>query len=104
MRRGHRRRIAEGVYRDGSGTSATVHVGTVQLEERFPPRTPLKVMQRWRQVTAEKLRVNRPRILGGTLAADVEVYLATLADRPALQALRRVHLAWWVARFPNRSR
>jgi hypothetical protein len=61
-------------------------------------------MQRWRQVTAEKLRANRPRVFGGTLAADVEVYLATLADRPALQALRRVHLAWWVARFPNRSR
>src|ERR1700719_1918683 len=104
MRRGHRRRIADGVYRDGSGIAATVHVGTVQREERFPPGTPLRVIQRWRQVTAEKLRANRPRIVSGTLAADVEVYLATLADRPALQALRRGHLAWWVARFPNRSR
>src|SRR5437763_11868653 len=98
MRRGRRRRIAEGVYQDGSGVSATVHVGTVQLEERFPAGTPLKVMQRWRQVTAERLRANRTRIVRGTLAADVEVYLATLADRPALQGLRRVHLGWWVAR------
>jgi integrase len=30
--------------------------------------------------------------------------LKTLVDRPALQALRRVHLAWWVSRFPNRYR
>jgi len=104
MRKGHRRRIAEGVYQDGNGVAATVHVGTVQLEERFPAGTSLKVIQRWRQVTAERLRANRVHLTAGTLAADVEVYLATLADRPALQALRRVHLAWWVSRFPNRSR
>jgi integrase len=104
MRKGRRVRIAEGIYRDGSGVSATVHLGTVQLEERFPLETPLRVMQRWRQMTAEKLRTQRPRIVGGTLAADVETYLKTLVDRPRLQALRRVHLAWWVSRFPNRYR
>jgi hypothetical protein len=103
MRKGRRRRIAEGVYQDGSDVAATVHVGTVQLEERFPAGTSLNVIQRWRQVTAEKLRANRVHLTAGTLAADVEVYLATLADRPVLQALRRVHLAWWVSRFPNRS-
>jgi integrase len=104
VRNGRRIRIAEGVYRDGSGISATVHVGPIQLEERFPLATSLKVMQRWRQMTAEKLRAQRPRVVSGTLAADVEVYMKTLADRPALQALRRVHLAWWVSRFPNRFR
>src|SRR6266478_8061078 len=78
--------------------------GTVQLEERFPAWTSLKVIQRWRQVTAEEVRANRTHITGGTLAADVEVHLATLADRRTLQALRRVHPAWWVSRFPNRCR
>ena len=80
MRRGHRRRIAEGVYQDGSGVAATVHVGTAQLEERFPAGTSLKVIQRGRQVTAERLRANRVHLTAGTLAADVEVYLPL--DRP----------------------
>ena len=49
--------------RDGSGISATVSVArSVQREKRFPPETPLKVVQRWRQLKAEELRTNRPRI------------------------------------------
>src|SRR5437667_12008548 len=105
MRRGKRIRISSGVYRDGSGISATVSVAKgVQREKRFPLRTPLKVVQRWRQLKAREWHSSRPRVAAGTLAADVETYLKTLVDRPSLQALRRVHLAWWVARFPNRSR
>jgi hypothetical protein len=30
----------------------------------------------------------------GTLARDVETYLPLLADRPALQRDRRLHLSW----------
>jgi integrase len=105
MGRGKRTRISSGVYKDASGLSATVSVARgLQREKRFPLGTALGIIKRWRQVTAERLRANRPHIVAGTLAADVQVYLATLIDRPALQALRRVHLAWWVARFPNRSR
>jgi hypothetical protein len=33
------------VYQDGSGVAAPVHVGIVQLEERFPAATSLEVIQ-----------------------------------------------------------
>jgi integrase len=105
MRRGKRVRISSGIYQDAGGISATVKVARgVQREKRFPLATSLKVVRRWRQLTAEELRTSRRHVEKGTLAADVDVYLGTLVDRPALQALRRVHLAWWVARFGNRSR
>ena len=53
------------------GISATVKVARgVQREKRFPLATSLKVVRRWRQLTAEELRTSRRHVEKGTLAAS----------------------------------
>jgi integrase len=97
----HRRiRIAKGIYKDRGALAAIVRVGTApharQKERRYPLGTSLREIQTWRRVTADKLRKGlKSRAARGTFDADIVDYLATLKDKPALQALRRKHLEWW---------
>jgi len=92
-----RRRERGNVRRKRSGLQAYVRVAGVLYSKMFPADTPRETWRAWIDAT-----VDEPA--AGTLAADVEVYLATLADRPKREAERRVQLAYWIARFPKRPR
>lgn len=61
-------------------------------------------MQAWIDETFLNYRRKHPRGAKGTLAGDVVTYLATLVNRPALQAERTFQLAWWCERFGHRAR
>lgn len=89
--------------RDGHPV-AYVQVGDQQRYKRFAIGTPPATVRAWREETRASLRAAGLRGARGTLAADVPVYLKTLADRPALQKERTYQLQWWVDRFGHRAR
>lgn len=102
-RKGKRRRIAPGIYADGSGFAATVKVGdSLQREKRFTPSgdlsADLRKMQRWQLRTRATLLSTQPtRPASDTLAAAVPRFLATI---PAGSTARRDYeklLATWIA-------
>ena len=81
-RRGRRKRIGKGLYRDSYGLSATVKVGTgleaVQREKRFAFDTPHKELRAWQDDTRAELRRLQRRPVAavrGTLTDDVTRYL-----------------------------
>lgn len=82
-------RVHEG---KGGMHTRTVDLGTAPRE-----------MQEWIDTTWKRHRT-RPRGQKGTLAADIPIYLALLADRPRLQQNRAHQLAWWCEQFGDRSR
>src|SRR5262245_22275240 len=82
-KRGRRKRVGKGIYRDGYGLSATVKVGTgdraYQREKRFPFDTVFKDIRSWQEAMRSELRAlsERPvNLTRGTLEADAESYLA----------------------------
>ena len=92
-----------GVRRDASGKiQAYVRAGGQLRFRRFPPRTPLETVRRWRLDTRVSLGLTqRP---AGTLAADIEPFLRQIADRPRLVAERRQQVEWWAARLGHLRR
>lgn len=106
-RKGRRRRIAPGIYADGSGLSAIVVVGSgerrQQREERFPIGTDLVELERWQLRTRATLLGEQPKIAARhTLAADVPRYLATLTGRRREDD--RALLQHWIDVFGERPR
>jgi hypothetical protein len=57
--RGQRRRIREGVYADSWGIAATVKVGRIQRERRFPHDAPAALIMRWRAQARAELEGER---------------------------------------------
>lgn len=109
----HRVRIAKGVYRDQHGLAATVKVGRVQRERRFPLDAPLDELKEWQATVRADLwkqERNRPAPLPdeppaarGTLAVDIDRYVKLLAGRPS-EGSERAHLRAWVPLYGTRRR
>lgn len=76
----------------------TVKARGVQRERRFPLSTSARTIQDWKDRERGRLKEWRPAATRGTFAKDVERYLDTLADRPALKKERTTQLDWWIAR------
>jgi integrase len=77
----------------------TVKVGQHQQERRFPVGTSLRAIQDWKDRVRGRLKEQRPKADKGTLTTDVDRYLETLADRPALKKERTYQLEWWLRKF-----
>lgn len=97
-----RTRIAEGVYRDKYGVAATVKVGTVQREHRFPPESSLDYIQAWRARTRSELLEDRDAIPKDTpaperrsFASDLPRYLKKIEHRVGYKS-DRSHLRAWL--------
>lgn len=99
----HRERIAKGVYRDQWGIAATVKVGKLQREKRFPSDAGLKEIKNWQDETRVALRKIAPTTQRGTFAADAERYLRAVAAMPTYKE-REKHIGLWSAEFGARAR
>lgn len=96
-----RQRIASGIYADAYGLAATVKVGTVQREKRYPAGTDLKELQRWQHRTRSDLHDEQPAFdmpTRGTLKTDATRYLKQIAGRPG-SAADASHLRAWIDRL-----
>lgn len=109
--RGARTRIAPGVFSDAIGLSAVVKIGSgktgTQKEKRFARGTSLKEIRDWQSATRAALAKKRGRSVKGqtrgTLAADVQTYLATILNRPKYGSAKSC-LAAWCEAFGHRRR
>lgn len=99
-----RTKIAEGIWKDAKGLSGIVKARGIQRERRFPPATSLRTIEDWRQRERVRLKDAKPRGGRGSLASDIDRYLDTLGDRPALKKERTRQLEWWRERFGTRRR
>jgi integrase len=96
-------RIAEGIYQDQYGLAATVKVGRIQREQRFPLDEPLDRVKAWRVRTRADLTderetavaVDGPQPERGTFAHDLPRYLKLIAGRASYKA-DRSHLSAWL--------
>lgn len=96
-------RIAEGIYRDQYGLAATVKVGRIQREKRFPPDTPLDTMKAWlvriraelTEDRSETQSIDEPIPERGTFAHDLPRYLKKIEGRASYKA-DRSHLRAWL--------
>jgi integrase/recombinase XerC len=98
-RKGKRKRLAEGIYKDDSGIAARVRVGSgatqIGREKRYPLGTDLKTIQRWQLTTRAELLGDLPaKAARGSLAAAVPSYLSTLTGRRKNDA--RALLQHWI--------
>jgi integrase len=94
----HRVRLSEGVYADQWGISATVKVGGVQRERRFPPNADTDLIKRWRAQARAELEGEReasPAPVRGTFADDLPKFLKQIAGRVAFKS-DRSHLRAWL--------
>ncbi|HXG54772.1 MAG TPA: tyrosine-type recombinase/integrase [Vicinamibacterales bacterium] len=96
-------RIAPGIYRDAYGLAATVKVGGIQREKRFPHDASIKTIKAWQGETRVALRKLAPQGARGTFAADAGRYLQSVAAMPTIKE-RRAHVALWIAEFGQRAR
>lgn len=98
-----RTRIASGIYRDRYGLAATVKVGRVQREQRFPADEPIDRLQAWQVRTRADLTEDRdetrtidePIPARGTFASDLPRRLKQIEGR-ASYAADRSHLRAWL--------
>lgn len=93
-------RIASGIYSDACGIAATVKVGRVQREQRFPHGTDVRVMESWQIQTRAELDRERPDPdtpipVRGTLAGDLPRYLPFIVGRVGYKS-DRSHLKAWL--------
>lgn len=107
MKQRRRVRVASGIYQDASGLAATVKVGRVQRECRFPPDTPLEVLKSWQTQTRAELDRERPPDTPsperGTFAADLDRYLPQIQGRVGFKS-DRSHLKAWLPHIGPLSR
>jgi integrase len=82
----------------------TVKARGVQRERRFPLNTSARTIQDWKDRERGRLKTDRQAPTRGTLTKDVERYLETLVDRPALKKERDYQLEWWIDRFGGQRR
>lgn len=103
-RKGRRIRLDRNIFRDGSGIAVIVRVGEWCREDRFPANTPLRELRNHRDDETSKLRHSGVKITTrGTLAADVDVYLAQVGHLAGWVSLR-AELRAWVKLFPDKRR
>src|SRR5262245_57143025 len=98
-----RTKIDKAIYRDQWGIAATVKVGTLQREKRYPLDTHLRTIKNWQEETRVALRKIAPKVTRGTFAADAERYLKAVAAMPTYKE-REKHIALWVGEFGARAR
>lgn len=108
MSRGVRARVASGVYQDAIGLAATVKVGRIQKEKRFPLDTDLVEIKTWQKRTRGDLLIKQPLEAvpadrRSSFTRDVVRFLRTRKGLPSYKA-DRSHLAAWVERFPKKLR
>lgn len=106
-RKGPRKRLAEGIYKDDGGIAARVRVGSgdtqLSREKRYPHGTDLKTIQRWQLTTRASLLGDLPaKAERGSLAAAVPGYLATLTGRRKNDA--RALLQHWIDALGTQDR
>jgi integrase len=92
--------VTEGIYRDAFGLAATVKLGRVQREKRFPPGTSLDLIKGWRLTTRAELLAQRAegqRTIG-TLERDGQTFIARKKGTVAYKA-DRAHLRAWFPTF-----
>jgi len=94
-----RTRIAEGVYRDRWGVAATVKVGRIQRERRFPAEESLDRIKSWQIQTRAELDGEKddeaPKTpTRGTFADDLPRYLKQIAGRVSYKSDRSHLMAW----------
>jgi site-specific recombinase XerC len=107
-RKGRRIRIATGVYRDGTGLSACVQVGTSDRakreEKRYPLDSDLTEVQRWQRRTRQRLMArSTPAPPRGSFSSDIDRYLATIADAHTKQ-YATIHLDAWREQLGTKPR
>jgi integrase len=96
-------RIANGIYRDQYGLAATVKVGRVQREQRFPLDEPLDRLQAWQARTRADLTderdaaaaIDEPIPVRGTYASDLPRHLKRIQGRASYRS-DRSHLRAWL--------
>jgi integrase len=98
-----RTRIDKGIYRDQWGLAATVKVGTMQREKRYPADTSIKTIKAWQGDTRSALRKLSPGSARGTFDADAEKYLRAVSTMPTFKE-REQHITLWTAEFGSRAR
>lgn len=82
----------------------TVKARGVQRERVFPLGTTPKTIADWKARERHRLRDEHPPASKGTIAKDIDTYLDSLADRPALKKERTYQLAWWAPRIGHLKR
>jgi site-specific recombinase XerD len=99
-RKGKRKKLAVGIYEDGTGRSAVC----LGKEKRFPPHTPLSILRDWQQKIRKKLKGSgRTKVLRGTLAEAVNEW-AGLEQHLTSWKERRAELRAWVALYGDVAR
>jgi hypothetical protein len=105
-----RKRIAEGVYRDRYGLSATVKVGTgkegLQREKRYPFDTKLADIREWQDKMRAELRkiTKRPsRATRGTLAAGTDLYGRLKRSQITAEHVRRARAQWAADKYTPKT-
>lgn len=103
-----RTRIAEGIYADKYGLAATVKVGRIQREQRFPADHPIDDIKAWQHRTRAELHDEKPEpgeesAHRGTLRTDAAIYLKQISGRAGFKA-DRAHLRAWIDRFGSLPR
>lgn len=98
-----RTKVALGVYRDAHGFEAIITRHGQTHRKRFAPDTPVRLMRRWRDEIAGASRLAPRPVRRGTLAADVDAYLAQVAHLANWIGVR-AELRAWTARLGTRPR
>lgn len=99
-------RLEEGIYEDAYGLAATVKVGNVQREQRYPLGTDRDILRSWRVQKRAELDIDRqaqPVIPRGALQKDGEQWIKRKAGRPCYAA-DRSHLSAWYPALGTRLR
>jgi len=102
--RSARTRIDRGIYQDAQGFEVVVCVARRTKAKRFPLGTSLATMRAWQDEARPALRTAAPSApRGGSLAADVDRYLAQVQTLVSWRELRS-ELRAWVALYGERPR
>lgn len=103
-RKGKRRTVALCIYKDRSGFEAVARLGSWEKWHRFPPSTPISEIKTWQEDTRARYRHSGVKVtVRGTLAADVDVYLAQMTHLAGWVSLR-AELRAWVKLYGDRRR
>ncbi len=101
--RGHRVRVARGIYRDASGYAVIYPVAGKPKEKRFPLDTPLETLKQWRERETGRVRARSPHRPIGSFVRDVVRFLRQRKNLVSFKS-DRAHLRPWARRFQRQSR
>lgn len=101
MRAGKRTRVALGIFRDSYGYGVICSIGGRAKEKRFPPDTPLKVMQRYRLGMARRAL----EVRNATKSSFTRAAVRFLRGRHGLASFKsdRSHMRPWIHRFAGKG-